>query len=102
MVCPAPVRGLGCAATKRPPALTDRRGAGPVLGTSHGLSLRLERGGGVSAGLLHFPARTRASKWVSVGGFIRGGPGRTGEDPASAMIRRKTGSRSDKISAAAL
>src|SRR5580704_18307228 len=24
--------------------------------TSHGLSLRLERGGGVSAGLLHFPA----------------------------------------------
>jgi len=28
--------------------------------TSHGLSLRLERGGGVSAGLLHFPARNAA------------------------------------------
>jgi hypothetical protein len=30
--------------------------------TSHGLSLRLERGGGVSAGLLHFPAGN-AARW---------------------------------------
>src|SRR5271169_752848 len=30
--------------------------------TWHGLSLRLERGGGVSAGLLHFPAGN-AARW---------------------------------------
>jgi hypothetical protein len=31
--------------------------------TSHGLSLRLERGGGVSAGLLHFPAGKAAGSF---------------------------------------
>jgi hypothetical protein len=77
-VCPAPVRTLGCAATRRSPALTGRRVDGswvsPSPGTSpdaalvrcrvtsHGLSLRRERGGGVSAGLLHFPAGN-AARW---------------------------------------
>jgi hypothetical protein len=79
-VCPAPVRTLGCAATRRSPALTDLRVDGswvsPSSGTSsdapqdaalarcrvtsHGLSLRLACGGGVSAGLLHFPAENAA------------------------------------------
>ena len=54
MVCPAPVRTPGCAATRWSPALTDLRVDGSWV--SHGLSLCLERGGGVSAGLLHFPA----------------------------------------------
>jgi hypothetical protein len=74
-MCPVPVRTPGCAATRRSPALTGLRVDGswvsPSPGTScdaqdaalvrcrvtsHGLSLRLERGGGVSVGLLHFPA----------------------------------------------
>jgi hypothetical protein len=70
------VRTLGCAATRRSPALTDLRVNGSwvkpfvrhvlrrpqdaalvgCLVTSHGLSLLLEPSGGVSAGLLHFPA----------------------------------------------
>ena len=80
-MCPAPVRTPACAAARQSPALTCPRVDGswvsPSPGTSsdaqdaalvrcrvtsHGLSLRLERGGGVSAGLLHFPAGI-AARW---------------------------------------
>src|SRR5580693_9211710 len=43
--------------------------------TSHGLSLRLERGGGVSAGLLHFPAGNAAGWRHEVHRIIEVGPG---------------------------
>jgi hypothetical protein len=39
----------------------------PVPGTSHGLSLCPERGGGVSAGLLHFPAGNAAPPVIVAG-----------------------------------
>src|SRR6185437_3385458 len=44
--------------------------------TSHGLSLRLERGGGVSAGLLHLPAGNAARSVTSGTPDHRGRPGR--------------------------
>src|SRR5258708_23543760 len=43
--------------------------------TSHGLSLRLERGGGVSAGLLHFPAGNAAGWRHEARRIIEVGPG---------------------------
>jgi hypothetical protein len=43
--------------------------------TSHGLSLRLERGGGVSAGLLHFPAGNAARWRHQAHRIIEAGPG---------------------------
>src|SRR6185312_6145499 len=43
--------------------------------TSHGLSLRLERGGGVSAGLLHFPAGNAARWRHEAHRIIEAGPG---------------------------
>ena len=43
--------------------------------TSHGLSLRLERGGGVSAGLLHLPAGNAAQVATSGTPDHRGRPG---------------------------
>src|ERR1700730_8868208 len=43
--------------------------------TSHGLSLRLERGGGVSAGLLHFPAGNAARWRHQAHRIIAAGPG---------------------------
>src|SRR5258708_28713173 len=48
--------------------------------TSHGLSLRLERGGGVAGGLLHFPAgnaagwRHEAHRIIGVGPGASSGP----------------------------
>src|SRR5580704_19153579 len=98
---PAPVRTLGCAATRRSPALTDpflsqlvvwrilRRPQDAALVrsrvTPHGLSLRPGRSGAVSAGLLHLPAgdsagwRHEAQRRIEVGPgassspFSRGG-----------------------------
>ena len=74
-MCPAPVRTPRCAATRRSRVLTGLRVDSSWVSpsparpqtpqdaalvrcrvTSHGLSLRLERGSGVSAGLLHFAA----------------------------------------------
>src|SRR6185437_8671061 len=43
--------------------------------TSHGLSLRLGRGGGVSAGLLHFPAGNAAGWRHEAQRMIEAGPG---------------------------
>src|SRR5690349_8137989 len=43
--------------------------------TSHGLSLRLERGVGVSAGLLHFPAGNAARWRHQAHQIIEAGPG---------------------------
>src|SRR5690348_6859544 len=43
--------------------------------TSHGLSLRLDRGGGVSAGLLHFPAGYAAGRRHEAHRIIEAGPG---------------------------
>src|SRR5690349_24760671 len=43
--------------------------------TSHGLSLRLEPSGGVSAGLLHFPAGNAASWRHQAHRIIEAGPG---------------------------
>src|SRR5260370_6009409 len=47
--------------------------------TSHGLSLRLERGGGVSAGLLHFPAGNAARWRPQARRIIEAGPGASGD-----------------------
>jgi hypothetical protein len=93
-MCPAPVRTPGCAATRRSPALTGLRVDGSCVSpspgtssdaqdaalvrcrvTSHGLSLRLERGGGVSAGLLHFPAGNAAGWRHEAHRIIEVGPG---------------------------
>ena len=57
------------------PATPPGRGAGPVPVTSHGLSLRLERGCGVSAGLLHFPAGNAARWRHQAHRIIEAGPG---------------------------
>src|SRR5580693_170144 len=43
--------------------------------TWHGLSLRLERGGGVSAGLLHFPAGNAARWRHQAHRIMEAGPG---------------------------
>jgi hypothetical protein len=93
-VLSAPVRRLGCAATRRSPALTGLRvdgswvspssgtscdapgrGAGPVPGNLARSESASDRGGGVSAGLLHFPAGNAARWRHQAHRIIEAGPG---------------------------